>query len=76
MKYKNVITGAIIDSPCLISGEDWEEVFENITNENEETVEGAESTEGTDEGAESTEGTEIAEDTEEQKKGKEKSNKK
>lgn len=66
MKYKNVITGAIIDSPCLISGEDWEEVFENITNENEETVEGAESTEGT----------EIAEDTEEQKKGKEKSNKK
>lgn len=29
MIYKNIITGAIIDSPCLISGEDWEIVTEN-----------------------------------------------
>ncbi|AXU11166.1 hypothetical protein DYJ31_07785 [Parvimonas micra] len=39
MKYKNVITGAIIDSPCLISSEDWEEVIENIANESEEPIE-------------------------------------
>lgn len=39
MKYKNVITGAIIDSPCLISSEDWEEVIENIANESEEPTE-------------------------------------
>ena len=39
MKYKNVITGAIIDSPCLISGKDWEEVIENIANESEEIEE-------------------------------------
>ena len=29
MKYINTITGAIIDSPCLISGENWELVTEN-----------------------------------------------
>ena len=45
MKYKNVITGAIIDSPCLISGKDWEEVIENIANESEEIEEAEETTE-------------------------------
>ena len=45
MKYKNVITGAIIDSPCLISGEDWEEVIENIANESEEIEEAEETIE-------------------------------
>lgn len=60
MKYKNVITGAIIDSPCLISSEDWEEVIENIANESEEPTEDIE---------------ETTEDIEEPKKGK-KSNKK
>lgn len=50
MKYKNVITGAIIDSPCLISSEDWEEVIENIANESEEpTEETEEPTEETEE---------------------------
>lgn len=29
MKYINTITGAIIDSPCLISGENWELVIES-----------------------------------------------
>jgi len=24
MIYKNIVTGAIIDSPCTISGGDWE----------------------------------------------------
>ena len=38
MIYKNIITGAIIDSPCLISGDDWEEV-EETTVEVEETTE-------------------------------------
>nr|DAN74726.1 MAG TPA: hypothetical protein [Caudoviricetes sp.] len=49
MKYRNITTGAIIDSPCLISGEDWEELIENTTNENEETVEDVETTEETEE---------------------------
>lgn len=66
MKYKNVITGAIIDSPCLISGKDWEEVIENITNESEEIEEAEETTEDVEE---------TTEDVEEPKKGK-KSNKK
>lgn len=26
MKYRNIKTGAIIDSPCTISGGDWVEV--------------------------------------------------
>ena len=69
MKYKNVITGAIIDSPCLISGKDWEEVIENIANESEE-IEEAEDIEETTEDIE-----ETTEDIEEPKKGK-KSNKK
>ena len=33
MIYKNIVTGAIIDSPCLISGGDWEEVEETTTEE-------------------------------------------
>lgn len=49
MKYRNVTTGAIIDSPCLILGKDWEELIENTTNENEETVEDVEATEETEE---------------------------
>ena len=49
MKYRNITTGAIIDSPCLISGEDWEELIENTINENEETVEDVETTEETEE---------------------------
>ena len=33
MKYKNTKTGAIIDSPCTLSGGDWvtEEEFEELT---------------------------------------------
>lgn len=50
MIYKNIITGAIIDSPCLISGDDWEEVeettveVEEITEEITEKVEEVEET--------------------------------
>lgn len=33
MIYKNIVTGAIIDSPCLILGGDWEEVKETTTEE-------------------------------------------
>lgn len=44
MIYKNIITGAIIDSPCLISGDDWEEV-EETTVEVEETTEEVENEE-------------------------------
>ncbi|WP_313961779.1 hypothetical protein [uncultured Parvimonas sp.] len=56
MIYKNIITGAIIDSPCLISGEDWKELEETTTEELE--VEEEEET------------TEETEETEESKKGK------
>ncbi len=49
MIYKNIITGAIIDSPCLISGDDWEEV-EETTVEVEETTEEVEEVEETTEG--------------------------
>ena len=48
MIYKNIITGAIIDSPCLISGDDWEEVEE--TTEEVEKVEEVEEVEETTEG--------------------------
>lgn len=46
MIYKNIVTGAIIDSPCLISGGDWEEVEKTTTEEveiekEEETTEEA-----------------------------------
>lgn len=46
MIYKNIVTGSIIDSPCLISGGDWEEVEETTTEEveiekEEETTEEA-----------------------------------
>ena len=44
MIYTNIITGAIIDSPCLISGDDWEEV-EETTVEVEETTEEVEKVE-------------------------------
>lgn len=30
MKYKNTNTGAIIDSPCIIKGENWIEVREEV----------------------------------------------
>lgn len=49
MIYKNIITGAIVDSPCLISGDDWEEV-EETTVEVEETAEEVEEVEETTEG--------------------------
>ena len=49
MIYKNIITGAIVDSPCLISGDDWEEV-EETTVEVEETTEEVEEVEETTEG--------------------------
>lgn len=49
MIYKNIITGAIVDSPCLISGDDWEEV-EETTVEVEETAEKVEEVEETTEG--------------------------
>lgn len=53
MIYKNIITGAIIDSPCLISGDDWEEV-EEITVEVKETT--TEEVENEEEVEETTEG--------------------
>lgn len=41
MKYKNTKTGAIIDSPCKISGGDWIEIKETLekTAEENRTVE-------------------------------------
>ena len=30
MKYKNIKTGAIIDSPCLIKGDNWIEEKEEV----------------------------------------------
>ncbi|MBO1910071.1 hypothetical protein [Sporosarcina sp. 6E9] len=47
MRYKNIRTGAIIDSPFNISGDDWEAVktkafteeVEEVLSENEEYVE-------------------------------------
>lgn len=30
MKYKNTKTGAIIDSPCFIKGENWIELKEEV----------------------------------------------
>lgn len=38
MRYKNIKTGAIIDSPCVIKGENW---IEEIKNEVEEVQEEA-----------------------------------
>lgn len=38
MKYKNIKTGAIIDSPCTISGGDWVK----YTNEAKEIIEAVE----------------------------------
>lgn len=38
MKYKNTKTGAIIDSPCKISGGDWIEVKEKINKTQAEEV--------------------------------------
>nr|DAX46610.1 MAG TPA: Pilus-assembly fibrillin subunit, chaperone [Caudoviricetes sp.] len=56
MIYKNIITGAIIDSPCLISGDDWEEVEETTEElENEEVEETTEELEN-EEVEETTEG--------------------
>lgn len=45
MIYKNIITGAIIDSPCLISGDDWEEVEETTVEVKETTTEEVENEE-------------------------------
>jgi hypothetical protein len=33
MEYKNTKTGAIIDSPCVIKGNNWIEVKEEIKEE-------------------------------------------
>lgn len=33
MKYKNTKTGAVIDSPCVIKGNNWIEVKEEIKEE-------------------------------------------
>lgn len=30
MRYKNIKTGAIIDSPCVIKGKNWIEVNEEV----------------------------------------------
>lgn len=30
MRYKNTKTGAIFDSPCVISGGNWKEITENV----------------------------------------------
>lgn len=30
MKYRNTKTGAIIDSPCVIKGNDWIEIKEEV----------------------------------------------
>ena len=38
MRYKNTKTGAIIDSPCRISGGDWIEVKEKINETQAEEV--------------------------------------
>lgn len=66
MIYVNKRTGATIDSPCLLSGEDWECVSEAATVEEMETVEEAAETE------------EVAEKAEEAKeeKPKKRNNKK
>ena len=45
MIYKNIVTGAIIDSPCLIVGEDWEEVIEEVEESTEEVEESTEEVE-------------------------------
>ena len=55
MKYKNTKTGAVIDSPCKISGGDWIEEKKEVektteTTETTETAETEETTEETDEG--------------------------
>ena len=30
MRYKNTKSGAIFDSPCVISGGNWQEINENV----------------------------------------------
>lgn len=30
MKYKNTKTGAVVDSPCVIKGENWIEIKEEV----------------------------------------------
>ena len=30
MRYKNTKSGAIFDSPCVISGGNWQEITENV----------------------------------------------
>lgn len=47
MKYKNTKTGAIIDSPCKVSGGDWieiKEAFEKTAEENRTVEENEEVT--------------------------------
>lgn len=39
MRYINTKTGAIIDSPCLISGGDWIEEIKNEVEEDQEVEE-------------------------------------
>lgn len=36
MKYRNIKTGVIIDTPCSISGENWELVTENKSKKGKE----------------------------------------
>lgn len=48
MIYVNKRTGATIDSPCLLSGDDWECVSEALEAEEVATVEEAEAVEEAD----------------------------
>lgn len=40
MRYRNTLTGAILDSSCIISGEHWELVDENKKDDPAETEQG------------------------------------
>ena len=46
MIYKNIVTGAIIDSPCIISGGDWRQILEIQEAKDTEIVEDTESKKG------------------------------
>ena len=47
MIYKNIVTGAIIDSPCIISGGDWRQILETQEAKDTEIVEDTEVVEDT-----------------------------
>ncbi|MBC8589333.1 hypothetical protein [Paratissierella segnis] len=62
MRYKNTKTGAIIDSPCRISGGDWIEVKEKINETQAEEVNEVEEVEEIEEIKEAEEDPEKEED--------------